>query len=50
MPAKKQTAFRLGPIDRKRLLKLAQKKETTKSDAVRYAIKVACEKEGIYIK
>lgn len=47
MSPKKQTAFRLGIADLRRLQKLAEKKEWTRSSVVREAIRMFAEKEGI---
>lgn len=47
MTPKTLTTFRLDPVDIRRLRKLAIKKEMSQSAALRYAIKVAAEKEGI---
>jgi predicted DNA-binding protein len=47
MTPKTLTAFRLSPEDLRRLQKLAQKKERSKSDIVREAIKRFAAAEGI---
>jgi predicted DNA-binding protein len=44
---KKQTAFRLGPSDLRRLEKLAALKEWSRSAVVREALKRMAEEEGI---
>jgi predicted DNA-binding protein len=44
---KKLTAFRLGPIDLRRLQKLALKRECTRAAVVREAIKRMAKTEGI---
>jgi predicted transcriptional regulator len=47
MPPKKLTAFRLGPADLRRLQKLAAKKECSRSQVVRLAIRMMADREGI---
>jgi hypothetical protein len=47
MPPKKLATFRFGAVDRRRLQKLAEKRECSQAAALRYAIKVAAAMEGI---
>jgi predicted transcriptional regulator len=47
MTPKKLTAFRLGPIDLRRLEKLALKKECSRSAIVRESLKLMAEREGV---
>jgi predicted transcriptional regulator len=47
MPPKKLTGFRFGPADLRRLQKLAEKKEWSRSAVVREALKIFAKLEGI---